>query len=265
LTGADTRIGLDPTNRTLVLCNRGDIDTDFGFFAADQPTIALTQNGYTVKYCITGITVPTLEYVITAPSGVLFNAATVRAYPNSARTSGNFVTFDSYGVGYGLIDTDGRQAQIYVEPRVEQSGTAAFDGLYINATLTSVGSGATGDGNNLLNLAVSSAPKFLVDTSGLARGRVLENADSDTDEIDTTVIGDTHGGLLIVFCSTDSATGTFRIENGLIAVISANALYSTTKDNASTYNVYFETNVIKIQNKVGNNKVLYAALYGAGI
>jgi hypothetical protein len=53
----------------------------------------------------------------------------------------------------------------------------------------------------------------------------------------------------------------YLIAGGTIEKIGADATFTVTKDNASTYNVYFETNVIKIQNKVGDNKVIRAGLF----
>ena len=42
----------------------------------------------------------------------------------------------------------------------------------------------------------------------------------------------------------------------------SDATFTVTKDNAATYNVYFESNVLKIQNKVGDNKNLRIGFYG---
>jgi hypothetical protein len=57
--------------------------------------------------------------------------------------------------------------------------------------------------------------------------------------------------MLIVRDSVDGSSAIFRLE-GVAApvIVSANALYSITKDNAATYNVYYETDQFKIQCKV---------------
>ena len=49
---------------------------------------------------------------------------------------------------------------------VGQSGTAAYDALYINPTITSLGDGSTGDGNNLLNLSSNGTVRMVVDLGG---------------------------------------------------------------------------------------------------
>jgi hypothetical protein len=81
--------------------------------------------------------------------------------------SGNVVGFGS-GVGAGaeMTDTDGEQSWLYVGPKINQSGTAAYNGLKIDVTETSLGDGSAGDGNNLLNLAVGGTSKFVVDNTG---------------------------------------------------------------------------------------------------
>ena len=41
-----------------------------------------------------------------------------------------------------------------------------------------------------------------------------------------------------------------------------NASMTTTKDNAGTYNVYWETDQYKVQNNVGDNKNVKVGFYG---
>ena len=41
MVGADFRIGLDETNRTLVICDAGDIATDFNLTAKSSPSLAI--------------------------------------------------------------------------------------------------------------------------------------------------------------------------------------------------------------------------------
>ncbi|MHA2363879.1 MAG: hypothetical protein ACXAC7_07965 [Candidatus Hodarchaeales archaeon] len=84
----------------------------------------------------------------------------------------NDVTADDLGLfdittdGDGLTDSDGRQAYLRIFGSVNMSGTGALDMIYVNPTLTTVGDGSTGDGNNLINLSVSSNPLFRVSTDG---------------------------------------------------------------------------------------------------
>lgn len=79
------------------------------------------------------------------------------------------------------------------------------------------------------------------------------DADFDTDEVLSTGQAGCYG-LLIVAEKTGGITAVYRVDNQTLTAISAEATFSTTKDNAATYNVYWETDQFKIQNKVGNDK-----------
>ena len=115
------------------------------------------------------------------------------------------------GSGVEVVDTDGEQSWLYIEPKVHQTSTAAFDGLYLNATLTSVGTGATGDGNNLLRLGVSGTTKFKIDTTGKAFSTPY------TESLIANAVGLTGMtalyGLIVVKDTTTRATCLVRIEN----------------------------------------------------
>lgn len=93
-------------------------------------------------------------------------------------------------------------------------------------------------------------------------GPVIPNKVFSLDEIIETKLADDFCGILIVGVTTDSAVAVYRIENGGGAVISANVLFSNTKDHAATYNAYFEGGYLKVQNKVGNTKTLKISAYG---
>jgi len=90
---------------------------------------------------------------------------------------------------------------------------------------------------------------------------VNEDLDSDTD--DAFLTGIASGiGILIVGVGTDTIAATYLIEGSTLTAISANVLFSTVKDNAATYNVYYETDQYKVQNKVGDNKVIKVKFIG---
>ena len=102
-----------------------------------------------------------------------------------------------------------------------------------------------------------------------ATGKVIaysdEDEDSDTDDVLTTTIDNAEYGLVMVRESGGTEACMFMIAGGNIEKISSDATFTVTKDNAATYNVYFEDSVIKIQNKVGDNKNLKASHYGMDI
>ncbi|KKN01526.1 hypothetical protein LCGC14_1126940, partial [marine sediment metagenome] len=73
--------------------------------------------------------------------------------------TGAHITFQPSDANIELTDQNARQGLMFIFGEAAQGATAAFDALYVNATLTSLGDGSTGDGNNLLNLSVSGSPK----------------------------------------------------------------------------------------------------------
>ncbi len=92
-------------------------------------------------------------------------------------------------------------------------------------------------------------------------GNITNGADADSDTNDVLVTSIPSGtGLVLVACKTDNITGLYLLENTVLTVILANALFTVTKDNAATYNIYVEGGFVKIQNKVGNDKSIAVGL-----
>lgn len=86
--------------------------------------------------------------------------------------------------------------------------------------------------------------------------------DFDLDDIFSSSITDEDYGLLILKETTDSDTGVFLIAGGSIELLTGiSEIYSTTKNSINKYNVYFENNIIKVQNKIGNNKNITIGIY----
>ena len=84
------------------------------------------------------------------------------------------------------------------------------------------------------------------------------------DEVHVSTLANTIGGMLTVYDSTNQKVGIYRVEGGTLTAISANAIYSTTKDNAATINVYYESNVVKVQNKTAGTLALKYRFDGIG-
>jgi len=144
---------------------------------------------------------------------------------------------------------------LMVTGELEVSGAAWVDNTLTITGVVLVGSAST--------FAESAVPKLEVKGGGVAN-QVAEATASATDEVLST--GITSGyGLLVVTCTTDNVCGVYRIEHQTIVAISQNALFTITKDNASTYNVYWDTDQYKVQNRVagsGETKNITVALYG---
>ena len=87
------------------------------------------------------------------------------------------------------------------------------------------------------------------------------DADSDADDVLNTEIDASHG-VLIVGVTSDDKTAIYRTEGQTLTAISANSDFSVTKDTASKYNVYYETDQFKVQNKVGDNKIIKIGFIG---
>ena len=152
--GGRLTLGLDETARTMVICDYGDIAADFGLTVNSAPSLYM-MSGSGIDYTRINYT----GFHIFSPSG--FSLVT-----HEDTVSGNAVEFKSIGASGELTDTNGPQAWVLIELKVNQTDTAALDALYINGTLTSLGDGSTGDGNNYLRIATGGSTLFRIDTTG---------------------------------------------------------------------------------------------------
>ena len=98
--------------------------------------------------------------------GFNVNSKTVLFRGVNDLTSGNRFTFKPQVASYELTDSDGEQSTLKIEENVKQTGTAAYNGIKVDVTETSLGDGSTGDGNNLLNLAVGGVSKARISNTG---------------------------------------------------------------------------------------------------
>jgi hypothetical protein len=87
------------------------------------------------------------------------------------------------------------------------------------------------------------------------------DTDSDTDDVFSTGLSASYG-LLVVSCETDTSSALFRLSNESIYLISGDGDFGVTQDAASKYNVYWDTDQFKVQNKVGDNKLLKIGFFG---
>lgn len=105
--------------------------------------------------------------------------------------------------------------------------------------------------------------KYSTITDQFASMDIDISEDADSDNTDVLLTGIASGvGLLLVGVSTDTISAVYQVEGSTITAISANATFSTTKDTASKYNVYYETDQYKIQNNVGDNKAIKVKFIG---
>jgi len=153
--GGRLTLGLDETARTIVICDAGDVDTDFGLDVRNSPSLHLFSGSGGSQYTRQDYT----GYHTWAVTGLNFVArADVPEH--------DFVSVKSTA-SIELTDTDGEQSWMYIEPKINQSATGSYNGLKINVTETALGDGSTGSGNNLILAGTSTDPDmFKVDNVG---------------------------------------------------------------------------------------------------
>jgi len=100
----------------------------------------------------------------TSNNGITFNVSAA-SFPNSGANRKAPYQFYSSSGGK-LTSTTAEQSWISVEAGINQSGIAAYNGLKIDVTETALGDGSSGDGNNLLNLAVGGTSLFRISNTG---------------------------------------------------------------------------------------------------
>jgi len=161
--GGRLTVGLDETARTMVICDAGDVDTDFGLGASSTNRIRL--------YHADAINNVMLDYqtlATTSSFSIEAAAATYHRLTSDLAADNPFVFYSSYNIE--LTDTDGEQSWLYVEPKINQAGTAGYNGLKIKVTETALGTAAAATDsstNNLILAGTSTDPdKFKVDNSG---------------------------------------------------------------------------------------------------
>lgn len=168
---SDTRLGLDESNRTFIICGRGDIGTDFGLVARANPEIYV--------YNAAGNTYSYLRYsrlVLGSGASSFEDSAffttvdsshnTLKLHKKNDMPDGNAFELTS-DANIELTDTNAEQAWLYLEPKVKHTLTAAFDALDINLFAgNTYGDGSTGDGNNFARFCDNGALKFRVDVTG---------------------------------------------------------------------------------------------------
>ena len=174
--------------------------------------------------------------------------------------AGNMFEIKGNATSIELTDTNGSQAWLSVAPNINQSGTAGYQGIKLNVTETALGDGSTG-ANRLFTAQVGSVEKAAIDNKGAITSTMINNADSDTDEIDSVVFAGGYG-MVIAASTTDGTSAIWKLKGTVFEAIEVDADWTATKDGAGTYNVYIESGAIKLQNKVGDDKAVKLGFFG---
>jgi len=106
-------------------------------------------------------------------------------------------------------------------------------------------------GNRFYNIDSVEIQDVITGSNFFGEQAYYQDLDFDNNEVLTTGIINSFFGEIMVKCA--SATAYYRVDgSGALTAISANATFSTTKDNSNTINCYFDTdNYFKVQNKSG--------------
>ncbi|KKN18170.1 hypothetical protein LCGC14_0958360, partial [marine sediment metagenome] len=170
--GSRFTFGLPEVSRTLVIADAGDVDTDLGLGAANYPTLIIADNDVSDFLRIyQGGAIGYIDNAFASSnSEIIFYTSRLFLF----RTDADLTTGNLFGItsstNIELASSNAEQAGLYVEPKINQTSTAAYNGLHVNVLETTPGSsfgdGSTGQGNNLLLLERESVPYFKVDRDG---------------------------------------------------------------------------------------------------
>ena len=225
--GLDGRLtfGLDETARTMVICDAGNVDTDFGLGAKSHPTL---------------IVLPASEWIPAELSydklGLRQNTASLccpdshhgelnvwkywRIYFSSDIDNGNAVTFDS-SASAECTDTNAEQSYIYIEPKINQSSTAAYNGLKIKVTEIALGDASTGEGggtNNLILAGTSTDPDmFKVENDGdltMSAGKLSAAIMTFAFTTEADITDPLTGSVVLLDGDNDSENDTVDLQDG---------------------------------------------------
>jgi hypothetical protein len=172
--GSRLTIGLDET-ATMVICKASNVDSDFALantYGHPRLVMMSTAGNNSYRFALTQT-----HYLSRIDASGRVSRGELQLYAGGSivssfgvdRASGDFFNLNS-AADIELTDADGEQSMLYVEPKINQSSTAAYNGIKVNVLETtpgtSIGDGSTGDGNNLLNLQRESVTHFKVDRTG---------------------------------------------------------------------------------------------------
>jgi hypothetical protein len=104
-------------------------------------------------------------------------------------------------------------------------------------------------------------PKLSV-TKGSLTGPLIPNVVFNTNDIVATSMTTDFMGIIMVGILEDDAVGVFRVDNTNLTVISSNNLFTTNPSIPNKYLLFFDSGVLKVQNKVGDSKTLKISILG---
>jgi len=260
---SDTRLGLDETLRNFIICDRGDIATDFTLAASASP-----------RFYIYDLTPTNYSY---RDYGNLVASATFEVnstqYTNSITAdldAGDMFTFDS-DAGIDLTDANAEQAWMKFEPAINQTSTATWYGLWSDVTVTTEGDGSTGFGNKYLLLTEADSEKFSVGAEADSVGAQIEGSGLVQEFIyEAALIDD---GVLDLPASDSGGHGWVQAGDGeetmFFTYTSAGVVTKLADSSANTANTDSDTDLcvfdngsnIAIKNMLGATKAIKGVIW----
>ena len=254
LTGTDTRFGVDAT-RNFIFCDIDDIDNDFALATATDPTIRI--------FGSSGLTNNVLNISRTSISRTHSGSGVLSFVSNNDISTGPVFKFATPDTTVECTGSDAQQSWVNIDAKVKQTGTAAFDALYVNISDSeSYGDGTTGVGNNLLRLDVAGVNKFRVAIDGNMTANSLITASASQSVVDDGTITLATGVAGTVTVWTEAEYGTFFVgTDGAVTRLSGSANTANT-DSDTKLCVYDGGTGAVIKNRLGSTKtVRYHYMY----
>ena len=164
--GSRLTIGLDEVARTFVICDAGNVDTDFGLGVATKPTLVMADDSHPSW----GTAITRSNIITTQGSFGLRGRGGAYLQLAADLSSGNPFSIGPSAGNKNLTDSNNEQSYLLILPDINQTNSASWNGLKIKATITSEGNATTGDGggtNNLILAGTSTDPDmFKVGSDG---------------------------------------------------------------------------------------------------
>jgi len=161
LAGADLRIGLDETLRSLIICDRGDIGVDFGLTAEVDPSLIIFNAAATHRLRIQYNSMNANAGMTWEGTYLMFQLA------GGQRSGGDAFFFSDNGGAIFLTDTNAEQAWARMDASINQTLTAGYVGILLNVVESSLGDASAGAGYNaLMDLRVATVTQFGIQNDG---------------------------------------------------------------------------------------------------
>jgi len=245
--GGRLTFGLDETARTMVICDAGDVDTDLGLSIVSNPTLQFLKSdgsvGTSINYNDIFVGVGGYLYISGGATPTFRTYKQVRFHPQADLTASNYFTINSEA-GIELTDTDSEQSWLYIEPKINQSATAGYNGLKIKVTETALGSAAAATdslSNNLILAGTSTDPNmFKVQNNGTLYtegGRIVKKTNVFDAAYGTSALTSDYIVAFLTLTAARTATISTEDEDSGTATQPRVMIFKDESGSAATYNI----------------------------